>query len=61
MKKYSGVFSDKPGIAKVNYCHRINLTSSTPVQMKPYPVPIRLLDAVKKEMDNMEASGIIEK
>ncbi|XP_076057222.1 uncharacterized protein LOC143034759 [Oratosquilla oratoria] len=54
------VFSDKPGVAKVD-CHEIRLTSSVPIRLKPYPIPIRLADAVKKEIDNMEAAGIIEK
>ncbi|XP_076031045.1 uncharacterized protein LOC143019237 [Oratosquilla oratoria] len=60
LQRHSAVFSDKPGVTKVD-CHEIRLTSSVPVRLKPYPIPIRLLDAVKKEIDNMEAGGIIEK
>ncbi|XP_076047435.1 uncharacterized protein LOC143028970 [Oratosquilla oratoria] len=60
LQRHSAVFSDKPGVAKVD-CHEIRLTSSVPVRLKPYPIPIRLVDAVKKEIDNMEAAGIIEK
>ncbi|XP_076037605.1 uncharacterized protein LOC143023037 [Oratosquilla oratoria] len=60
LQRHSAVFSDKPGVAKVD-CHEIQLTSSVPVRLKPYPIPIRLVDAVKKEIDNMEAAGIIEK
>ncbi|XP_076028738.1 uncharacterized protein LOC143017759 [Oratosquilla oratoria] len=60
LQRHSAVFSDKPGVAKVD-CHEIRLTSSIPVRLKPYPIPIRLVDAVKKEIENMEAAGIIEK
>ncbi|XP_076036800.1 uncharacterized protein LOC143022464 [Oratosquilla oratoria] len=60
LQRHSAVFSDKPGVAKVDW-KQIRLTSSVPVRLKPYPIPIRLVDAVKKEIDNMEAAGIIEK
>ena len=57
---YSNVFSDKPGVAKVEE-HKIHLTSTTPVRVKPYPIPLRMVDAIKKEVNEMEQAGIIEK
>ena len=60
LSKYDEVFSDTPSVAKVKP-HRIELTSEVPVRVKPYPIPLRLVDAVKDEISEMEAAGIIEK
>lgn len=58
--KYGDVFSDKPGVARVER-HTIELNSTVPVRIKPYPIPLRLQDQVRKEIREMEAAGIIEK
>ena len=58
--RYADVFSDRPKIAKVE-CHKIELTSNTVVKVKPYPIPMRLQDAVDKEIADMETAGVIEK
>ncbi|XP_042865110.1 uncharacterized protein LOC122248852 [Penaeus japonicus] len=60
LKRFSDIFSDKPKVAKVNY-HTIELTSSKVIKQKPYPIPMRLVDAVKQEIQDMESAGIIEK
>lgn len=39
--------------------HGIHLTSTTPVRVKPYPITLRLVDAVKKEVDEMECAGVL--
>lgn len=60
LSKYRGVFSDRPGVARVE-SHAIELTSSVPVRVKPYPIPIRMQDQVRQEIKEMELAGIIEK
>ena len=57
---HSGIFSDRPGAAKVE-AHRIEVTSSIPVRVKPYSVPLRLQGQVRDEIRSMEAAGIIER
>ncbi|XP_070000911.1 uncharacterized protein [Penaeus vannamei] len=60
LNQFSYIFSDRPKVARVNY-HHIELTSSKVVRQKPYPIPMRLVDAVKKEIEDMADAGIIEK
>ena len=60
LAQYAEVFSDKPGIARVTP-HRVQLTTEEPVRVKPYPIPLRLVDAVRREIEEMEAAGLIEK
>lgn len=60
LERYSEVFSDKPGMARVPP-HHVELTSNEPVRTRPYSVPLRLMDEVKSELRDMEASGIIER
>ena len=60
LAQYREVFSDKPGMARVPP-HQIELTSKEPVRVRPYPIPLRLIDAVKSEISEMEAAGIIER
>ncbi|XP_045122639.1 uncharacterized protein LOC123511090 [Portunus trituberculatus] len=58
-RRHADVFSLKPRVTKVDY-HEIKLISTTSLRMKPYPIPIRLVNTVK-EIDNIEAPGIIRK
>ena len=60
LAQFSDVLSDKPGKAHVAPYH-IQMTSKTPIRVKPYQIPLRLTDAVKAEIREMEAAGIIEK
>ena len=60
LKKYSHIFSDKPGeTSLVEHC--INLTSQEPVRQKPYPVPHYSVDVVRREVDDMLRLGVIER
>lgn len=60
MSTYTAIFSEKPWVATVN-SHRAKLTSDASVRMKPYFVPSRLMEAAKRELEDMEKVGVIEK
>ena len=57
---HAPIFSDKPRIASVAP-HRIELTTDIPVKVRPYAIPLKLYDAVDRELGEMEAAGVIEK
>ncbi|XP_047476454.1 uncharacterized protein LOC125030461 [Penaeus chinensis] len=59
IQKYPEIFSDQPRVAKVEE-HRIVLRNKEPVRTKPYPIPLRYVDLVIKEIKKLEAMGIIE-
>ncbi|GFS27674.1 zinc finger protein [Elysia marginata] len=50
---YSSFFSDRPGTALTEE-HRIELTSSTPVRQRPYPVPYAMRQTLCDELEKME-------
>lgn len=52
LEEYSGVFSDRLSITNVA-CHEIWLTSNLPIRMKPYPISVKLVDAVRKEVNDI--------
>ncbi|XP_072037234.1 uncharacterized protein [Amphiura filiformis] len=56
---YSSVLTDKPGFTHLG-SHDIKLTDSTPVRMKPYPIPYALRDSVKEEIKTMLELDVIE-
>jgi hypothetical protein len=56
---FSDVLSDIPGCTK-SYAHKIRLTTTAPVQSKPYPVPLALKSVFDAEVDSMLEMGIIE-
>ena len=58
--EYGRLFCDKPRVARVP-SHTIELISQTPVKVKPYPIPLRLMSKVKHEIEVMVEAGIIEK
>ena len=58
--KYGDIFSDRPKIANVPP-HEIELTNHVPVRVKPYAIPLKMMEAVKKEIGDMEAAGVIER
>lgn len=61
LAQYSEMLSDKPGVARVVPYH-IQLTNKVvPVKVKSYQIPFPLTDAVKAEIREMEAAGIIER
>ncbi|GFR92549.1 Pol polyprotein [Elysia marginata] len=57
---YSSIFSDRPGTVLIEE-HRIELTSSTPVRQRPYPVPYAMRQTLRDELRKMEDLKIIRK
>ncbi|GFR64154.1 Gypsy retrotransposon integrase-like protein 1 [Elysia marginata] len=57
---YSSIFSDRPGTVSTEE-HRIELTSSTPVRQRPYPVPYAMRQTLHDELRKMEDLKIIRK
>ncbi|GFS04904.1 retrovirus-related Pol polyprotein from transposon opus [Elysia marginata] len=57
---YSSIFSDRPGTVLIEE-HRIELTSSTPVRQRPYPVPYAMRQTLRDELRKMEYLKIIRK
>ncbi|GFR84054.1 zinc finger protein, partial [Elysia marginata] len=57
---HSSIFSDRPGTVSTEE-HRIELTSSTPVRQRPYPVPYAMRQALRDELKKMEDLEIIRK
>ncbi len=60
LKEYKAVFSDRPGDTKV-----VQMSIETgvypPFRQAPYSVPIGIRDKVKKKLDSLEDTGIIER
>ncbi|GFR96684.1 zinc finger protein [Elysia marginata] len=50
---YSSIFRDRPGTVLTEE-HRIELTSSTPVRQRPYPVPYAMRQALRDPLKKME-------
>ncbi|GFO42838.1 Zinc finger protein [Plakobranchus ocellatus] len=57
---YSSIFSDHPGTVSTEE-HHIELTSSTPVRQRPYPVPYAMRQTLREELREMEDLGVIRK
>ncbi|GFS14366.1 zinc finger protein [Elysia marginata] len=57
---YSSIFSDRPGTVSTEE-RRIELTSSTPVRQRPYPVPYAMRQTLRDELRKMEDLKIIRK
>ncbi|GFR81445.1 Pol polyprotein [Elysia marginata] len=57
---YSSIFSDRPGTMSTEE-YRIELTSSTPVRQRPYPVPYAMRQTLYDELKKMENLEIIRK
>eukprot|EP00731_Ephydatia_muelleri_P004863 Em0002g1039a len=57
--RFAKVFSNKPGKTTL-YEHRIHTNSSKPVRLPPYRVPHAYRNSIKRELQEMERSGIIE-
>ena len=60
VSKYNEVFSNDPRNANLPK-HKIHLTSNTPVVTKPYPLPFKNREKLKKEIKKMEETGIIRR
>ncbi|GFN79554.1 Zinc finger protein [Plakobranchus ocellatus] len=57
---YSSFFSDRPGTASTEE-HCIELTSSIPVPLRPYPVPYTMRQTLRDELREVEDLGVIRK
>ncbi|GFR68184.1 zinc finger protein [Elysia marginata] len=57
---YSSIFSVRPGTVTTEE-HRIELTSSTPVRQRSYPVPYAMRQTLPDELRKMEDLEIIRK
>ncbi|XP_050046366.1 uncharacterized protein [Dermacentor andersoni] len=57
---YDDIFSDLPGKTDVLQCH-LELTTTAPIQVRQYPMPFAVRNAVEKEVQDMLKLGIIEK
>ncbi|GFO05852.1 retrovirus-related pol polyprotein from transposon 297 [Plakobranchus ocellatus] len=55
---YSSIFSDRPGTLSTEE-HRTELTSSTPVRQRPYPVLYAMRQTLRDELREMEDLGVI--
>jgi hypothetical protein len=60
IQEYTAVISNLPG--KTNLLeHKIKLTNTRAIRTKPYCIPYARRELMKKEMDEMERLGIIER
>ncbi|GFO26819.1 gypsy retrotransposon integrase-like protein 1 [Plakobranchus ocellatus] len=57
---YSSIVSDRPSTASTEE-HCIELTSSTPVRQRQYPVPYAMRQTLRDELREMEDLGVIRK
>uniref|UniRef100_A0A131XKF8 RNA-directed DNA polymerase n=1 Tax=Hyalomma excavatum TaxID=257692 RepID=A0A131XKF8_9ACAR len=56
---YHDIFSDVPGKTNLVEC-KITTTSTEPVNVRQYPIPFAVHEAVEQEVQQMLAQGIIE-
>lgn len=56
---FPALFQEKPGHTKV-ISHDIVLKTSAPIRQKPYRVPEKMMEPLKKEVAMMLDMGIIE-
>ena len=59
LERYQTVFSDTPGLTKLAE-HRIPTVENNAVRLPPYRLPHAYRELVRKELDEMLQSGIIE-
>ena len=61
-KRYQEVFKDELGTMKdYQVSLKFKTNDVTPIFLKPWPVPFAIKEAVGKELDRLEADGILEK
>ncbi len=60
LSEYGEVFSDRPGGTE-RVVLKIDTGSHAPIRQVLYSVPLGIRDAVKKELEELEESGIIER
>ena len=60
LKEYSDIFTDVPKITHLAK-HRVDLAQEEPVRSKIYPTPYKMEEVISNEIDDMLATGIIER
>ena len=60
VQEFSSTFSEKTGRTTLME-HDIKLTTDTPVRVKQYPLPYRMMQAVNDEVRSMIELGVIER
>ena len=58
-EEFTDTLTDKPGTVKGDVFHEVNLTTDTPVRLKPYPLPFASRQVVEKEVKSMLELGVI--
>ena len=58
-RKYPGLFQESPGKTSVLQ-HAVHLKDPTPIRQRPYRIPERLLEPLRKEIRTMKELGVIE-
>ncbi len=58
--EFAEVFSDRPGNTE-RVIMEINTGDHAPIRQPPYSVPLGIRDAVRREIEELEAGGIIER
>ena len=59
LEEFQDIFSDIPGRTKLAE-HKVELTTSKPIHVKPYPMPYAKRKEVSEEIEKMLKVGIIE-
>ena len=60
LRVFGDILRDQPGCTTITQ-HHIDTGSAQPIRLAPYRIPHAYRDTVKKELQEMEASGIIER
>ena len=56
---YSDVLTDIPGVTNL-VKHKIELTSSDPIRIKPYPIPFHTENVIREEVEKMLKLNVVE-
>jgi hypothetical protein len=59
LQNHSSVLTNLPGSTNV-VRHTISVTTTKPVNVKPYPLPYSVRDTISKEVKDMKALGVIQ-
>ena len=59
LHEFEDIFSDIPGETNLGE-HKIELTTSEPIRVKPYPIPYAKRTTIEEEVQKMLKAGVIE-
>ena len=60
LEEYKEIFSDVPSMTNLIE-HKVELTDSTPIKHKSYPIPYKMQEVIDKEIKDMLAMEVIER